>query len=129
MNTTIKGIVQDGLGQGGSFTQLDWVRKQFRDKLGFDPYPGTLNVRVPDMKILATWQTRPCIAIDPAPGFCAARCYRVRLNQTAVAVWIIPVVPGYPNDVMELMAPNCLRDILGVKSGDTLEIKIIEGQE
>jgi riboflavin kinase len=126
MNTTVNGIVQDGLGQGHDFTQLDWVRQQFRDKLGFDPYPGTLNVRAQDAETLAVWQTHPSIAIDPAPGFCAARCYRVRLNQTVIAVWIIPLVPEYPKDLMELMSPNCLRDVLGVKSGDALEIGIIE---
>ncbi len=53
MERVIQGIVQGGLGQGNSFTQLDWVRQQFRDKIGFDPYPGTLNLRVQDRDGLA----------------------------------------------------------------------------
>lgn len=129
MNKLITGIVQDGVGQGGAFTQLDWVRRQFRDKLGFDPYPGTLNVRVRQVETLATWQTLAGISIDPAPGFCASRCHRMRLNGSIAVVWIIPEVPNYPNDLMELIAPNCLRDVLGVKSGDPVKIQIVEELE
>ncbi len=125
MNKTITGIVQDGVGQGSLFTQLDWVRQQFRDKLGFDPYPGTLNVRVPDASTLAAWQACASVSIDPSAGFCAARCYRVELNGQTLAGWIVPVVPGYPNDLMELMAPMSLRQALALKTGDKLAIKIL----
>ncbi|HEX7593320.1 MAG TPA: DUF120 domain-containing protein [Anaerolineae bacterium] len=52
--TGIRGIVCAGQGQGRSFTRLDWVRRQFRDKLGFDPYPGTLNLQI-DAKVDAVW--------------------------------------------------------------------------
>ncbi len=125
MNKTVTGIVQDGVGQGSSFTQLDWVRKQFRDKLGFDPYPGTLNIRVQDAGTLAEWQACSSIAIEPAPGFCAARCYRVELNGQTTAGWIIPVVAGYPDDLMELMAPMSLRQTFALKTGDVISIKIL----
>lgn len=125
MNKVVSGIVQDGLGQGSSFTQLDWVRQQFREKLGFDPHPGTLNVHVQDVGTLAEWQACPGIPIEPASGFCAARCYRVELNGQMIAGWIIPVVPGYPDDLMELMAPMSLRQAFALKTGDVISIKIL----
>jgi riboflavin kinase len=125
MKTIVNGIVLDGLGQGSAFTQFEWVRQQFRDKVGFDPYPGTLNVRAQDAGALAEWQARPGIPIEPAPGFCAARCYRVRLNGAQTAVWIVPDVPGYPNDVMELMAPLALRQALTLKTGDVIAVEFL----
>ncbi len=125
MNKTASGIVQDGLGQGSSFTQLDWVRQQFREKLGFEPHPGTLNVRVSDAGTLAEWQACPSISINPAPGFCAARCYRVELNGQTLAGWIIPMIPDYPNDLMELMAPMSLRQALALKTGDAISVKFL----
>jgi riboflavin kinase len=122
----IQGIVGDGQGKGGFFTQLDWVRRQFRDQLGFDPYPGTLNLRVSDTAKLAAWRTRRGILIEPnSAEDCAAQCYRVEI-QTRAAVWIVPAVPGYPDDLIELIAPVALRAALGLKNGDTAEVRLVE---
>jgi riboflavin kinase len=121
----IQGIVQDGLGQGNSFTQLDWVRQQFRDKIGFDPCPGTLNLRVQDRDGLAGLRAERGIRIEPgAPGFCAAKCFRVKVGDQITAAWIIPEVPGYPDDLVELMAPVRLRDALGLKIGDVVVVRL-----
>ena len=126
MDSQVHGVVRDGLGQGREFTQLDWVRQQFRDKVGFDPCPGTLNVSVQDSATLAEWRASRGIELIPTPGFCAARCYRVRLNETRDAAWIIPDVPGYPNDLIEIMAPVLLRDALELKTGDFVSIRLLE---
>jgi hypothetical protein len=42
--TVLEGCLRSGLGEGAGFTALDWVDRQFRAKLGFSPYPGTLNL-------------------------------------------------------------------------------------
>jgi CTP-dependent riboflavin kinase len=118
------GIVRDGARQAGGFTQLNWVRDQIRAKFNFDPYPGTLNLQIENPGALDAWHTRAGIAIDPAPGYCPARCFRVQLNGKIFAVWLIPDVPNYSRDVIELIAPVCLRDALGVQTGDAVEIEI-----
>ncbi len=74
---------------GRSFTRLDWVRRQFRDKLGFDPYPGTLNLQI-DAKVDAVW------IVPQVPGcredvveLIAAVSLREALHlQDGDAVWI-----------------------------------------
>lgn len=118
------GIVRDGAGQARDFTQLDWVRAQCRAQFGFEPYPGTLNLQIENFDALDTWRARAGIALAPAPGFCPARCFRVQLNRKISAVWIIPDVPAYPRDVIEVIAPVRLRDALGVANGDKIEIEI-----
>ena len=45
---TLLGRLATGIGQGEHFTQLDWARAQFIDRLGIDPYPGTVNMIVDD---------------------------------------------------------------------------------
>ena len=123
----IQGVVQSGLGQGDSFTQLEWVRQQFRDKIGFDPYPGTLNLRVQDRNGLVGLRAERGIRIEPgAPGFCAAKCFRVKIGESVAGAWIIPDVPGYPDDLVELMAPVCLRDTLGLESGDLVPVRLLK---
>ncbi len=121
------GFVQEGRRQGGSFAQLDWVRAQFRERVGFDPYPGTLNVRVANPVGLAIWRARPGIEILPgAPGYCAARCYPVKMGAEIAAAWVIPDVPDYPDDLVELMAPVSLRDTLRLKAGDVVQFKLVD---
>ncbi len=125
----LRGVVCAGKGKAQSFTQLEWVRKQFRGTLGFDPYPGTLNLQVVDSAALAAWRAQPGISIEPSPGYCAAKCFRVHLNGQIDAVWIIPAVSDYPEDAMELIASVRLRDALGIKDGDTIQIQIVEREK
>src|SRR5659263_138521 len=42
----LSGNIITGLGEGQYYISLDGYRTQFIEKLGFDPYPGTLNVRL-----------------------------------------------------------------------------------
>lgn len=120
----IRCIVRDGKGEARKFTQLDWVRRQTRDKLGFDPYPGTLNLHTADGAVLASRATLG-IVIEPEPGFCAARCYHVRVNERVDAVWIVPEVKGYPPDQVELIAPVSLRDTLHLKEGSIVTLELV----
>lgn len=43
---SFKGRVTTGLGEGQYYISLEGYRKQFIDKLGFEPYPGTLNLQL-----------------------------------------------------------------------------------
>ncbi|MEM3054151.1 MAG: DUF120 domain-containing protein, partial [Candidatus Bathyarchaeia archaeon] len=42
----LKGKVFSGTGEGAKFMELPWVKKQMEEKLGFAPYPGTLNIKL-----------------------------------------------------------------------------------
>src|SRR5579864_2735518 len=42
-----EGSVSSGLGRGAQFLSIAWVRRELRQKLGLDPFPGTLNLQVP----------------------------------------------------------------------------------
>lgn len=120
------GTVCSGLGEGAHFTALPWVDDEFRRKLGFAPWPGTLNLRVGGPAWRA-WRAAadawPGIAITPAPGFCPARCFHVLLAGRQPAAAVIPEVEGYPADKLELVAPVALRAALGLVDGDTLHVR------
>ena len=42
----LEGTLFTGLGEGAYYVTRDDYRKQFIEKLGFDPYPGTLNIKL-----------------------------------------------------------------------------------
>ena len=41
-----EGIVTSGLGKGVVFMSMDYYKSNVKEKLGFNPYPGTLNLRL-----------------------------------------------------------------------------------
>jgi len=109
----IRGRLVRGLGEAPAFTQLPWVVEQCRTKLGFEPYPGTLNLTVLPEDI-ALWQAFKAQAgtmlVPPNPSFCDAICRPVSIQEKLAAVTITPRVEGYPRDKLELLAPcNVMR--------------------
>ena len=126
------GRVIAGSGEGARFTQLPWAREAFLTKLGIDPFPGTLNLKIEDADVLRQWQelkTRAGIAVllPPDSEFCRARCYRVLVEGRVRAAIVYPEVPDYPEDQLELIAPVSLRQTLSLEDDDRVELEVIEG--
>jgi phosphoglycolate phosphatase len=122
----IKGRVVDGLGRGAAFTSLPWARRQFVDRAGVEPFPGTLNLRIEDASDLEGWSRVSAAALQrivpPAGQGCEARCLHVRVAGRVPALVVVPEVSGYPSDQVEIVAAIGLRDTLGVQPGDEVEI-------
>ena len=123
----LRGKVTTGKGEARGFTQIPWVRQQLIGKLGFEPYPGTLNVRIEETDGIVAWmalRARPGIDIEPEDGFCAARCYPVDVEGQIRAAIILPLVAGYSADVVEVVGPVSLRDALGLSDGSAVTLAV-----
>ena len=105
------------------------MRKQFIEKLSIDPYPGTLNLEIVDTVSLQTFKELKAtngIEITPEdPSFCSARCYPVLINGQLKAAIVLPLVEGYPENKMELIASENIKKALSVKERDDLEVEIL----
>jgi CTP-dependent riboflavin kinase len=122
----LAGEVVSGAAKAAFFTRLDWVRQQCRQQLGFDPYPGTLNVRVSEKHLAALKGLfrQPGVELaPPTKEFCSARALPVRIGGIAGAL-ILPQqdVRIHDDTVVEIMAPVLIRDALGLSDGSTVEI-------
>ena len=129
METTIlTGRLVTGLGAAVAFTRIDWARRQFFDKLGIDPYPGTVNLMVEDRDELAKWQAvkaAPGITlVSPRKDWCNARCYPARFGDRIAAAIVLPEIADYPAAKVELIAAVGVRDTLGLRDGDPVTIEI-----
>ena len=126
----LSGIIASGAGQGAYFMRLAWVSGAVRGALGFDPYPGTLNVRLPDAENLKSWRDvskrRALVLTPPAPETCGGRLVPVTLARDIAAAVIVPDVTRYGDDVLEVIAPVHLRSRLGLEDGDVLELTMTE---
>ena len=125
---TITGALATGLGQATGFTSLDWARQAFRDRLGIDPYPGTVNMIVTSDQERAAWRlvkTWPGIVLPPPqPDWCNSRCYHARINDRIEAAIVLPEIETYPEDQIELIAAVGVRDTLNLKDGDPVVIHV-----
>ena len=127
---TLRGRLITGSGQGKHFTQREWARAQFLDKLGFDPFPGTINLIVDDPESMKVWNRlmdTPGVRIDnPNPGQhdCDARCYPVSIDGQIDAAIVLPEVAGDSPVQIEIIAAVGVRAALDVDDGDSLRLEI-----
>ena len=118
--------MESGLQKAAFFTNLPWVREQCRNKLGFSPYPGTLNLRL-DSKSLAEWQKIPSAGrprlIPPEDDYCTAKLQPVEIHGISGAVIILPQEYNIHNDrVIEVLAPCNLKEALSLRDSDPLTL-------
>jgi CTP-dependent riboflavin kinase len=126
----IRGLLTSGAGKGQHFTQIDWARRQFIDKLGIDPFPGTVNLTVDGPESISVWdriKSTPGMRIDnpnDGPNDCNARCYQVSIEGRLDAAIILPEVANYSTNRIEVIAPVRVRDALGINDGDSLTLEV-----
>ncbi len=121
----IKGKIVRGLGESGKFLAIDWVNRAVCDTFKFSPFCGTLNIDVKDPAIQKTLkeQAKERIA-SREEGFCDALAFKGVINARYVCGVIIPLVPNYPEQILEIVAPVQLKDALGVDDGDEVELDL-----
>jgi len=124
----IAGRVVSGIGKAAAFTQLEWVRGQCREKLGFEPYPGTLNLEITegDAALLeGLWQKGCLELVPPMDGFCTGKVMRVRVGDIRGAILLPEAsVRVHGDRIIEVLAPVRLKDALGLKEGDGLSLSV-----
>ena len=121
---TVTGKIVSGEKKGAFFTQLDWVQKQCQEKLGFKPFPGTLNLEIKPAKIPhieALIKKRGLELVPPDPDFCAGRVYPVNILGVSGAI-VVPAedVRVHKKNILELIAPVSLKEAMDVDDGDEI---------
>jgi len=130
----LRGEVTSGMGEGRHYISLPGYVEQFVDWLGYEPFPGTLNVELAEESIgrresLAAVEAVP---IDAWEGedrtYGAGSCYPVVLEVDGRrydrAHAIVPDRTHHDDSQLELLAPERLRDELGLEDGDELTVRL-----
>lgn len=123
----LEGEVLSGKGEAAKFIQLPWVMEQIEAKLGFKPYPGTLNIRLTEgsIKLKEVWAAASFgQEISPKKSFCSGRCVKAYLSSGPGCAIVAPQVDNYPQDLVEIIAPMNLRERFRIRDGDLVEINI-----
>jgi riboflavin kinase, archaea type len=120
---SFEGTVYSGKGTGKKFVALPWVQTQIEQKLGFTPYPGTLNIRLTEetkekRKLL---DPKKGLLVKPQTGYYAGVLFRASIECLECAV-VVPLMPNYPGDVLEVISPLYLRGKLGLIDGKRVTV-------
>ena len=128
-----KGRVVSGMGEGAYYMSLDGYKRQFKEKLGYEPYPGTLNIKLTDqilMNCRREISSYPPILIngfrDNSRTYGWVKCYSANINQGAVSNAAVLVLERthYDDSILEVIAPMSLKETLGIKNGDEVSVNI-----
>jgi CTP-dependent riboflavin kinase len=88
-----------------------------------------LNLEIVDPESLQNFKTlkkKRGIEITPEdPSFCSARCYSVLIGGRMKGTIVFPVVENYPENKMELIASQKIKETLSLTTGDILEVEIL----
>ncbi len=129
---TLEGVVFSGLGEGAYYVTREGYRRQFIEKLGFDPYPGTLNLKLTteyDMKTRAELDAYPALEIDgfedEARTFGPVRCFHALINNKVKGGIAYALRSHYNSSVIEVLAPMHLRNELKLKDGYKVKVEVL----
>lgn len=140
----IVGVVVEGMGEGGYYVRIKEYYEQFKKKLGFEPYYGTLNLQLNDLnKELLEENLKNRIPIriigfekeeekengNVKRRFGSVDCYKCIVssldnqeNKVNAAILRIKRT-HHKKNIIEILAAPYLREELNVKDGDRIRIE------
>lgn len=130
-SVTMEGSIFTGMGEGAYYVSKESYRKQIVEKLGFEPYPGTLNVKLTsdyDIKTRQELEAYPAIEVmgfqNEDRSFGLVKCYPAIIGGKVKGALVTALRSHYDASVLEIIAPVCLRKQLGLKDGNKVKIEI-----
>jgi len=133
----VEGIVTSGMGEGRHYISLPGYMRQFDEKLGYEPFLGTLNVELTDDSVrergrLASFEP---ITIEGweddertyGPAYCSPATVESRAGERYEQAHVItPERTHHGDDQLELIAPVKLRDELALEDGSSVTTHVTE---
>jgi len=128
---TLEGTVFTGLGEGAYYITKEPYKQQFIEKLGFAPYPGTLNLKLTteyDLKSRNELDAYPAIEIQGFKNedrtFGVVKCYPAIIGNKVKGALIFALRSHYDASVLEVIAPVCIRKHLNLKDGYNVKVEV-----
>ncbi len=132
---TFRGTVFTGLNEGGYYISLGGYARSFARALGFEPFPGTLNLRLPDEAMIEQRRRLDLMKGIEVPGFNdgkrsygPVKCFKARIAGKRTGAVLAIQRTHYDGSVLEVISPVNLRRSLGLKDGDECSVTAYLGE-
>jgi len=124
----VVGKVVSGRGEGRYYVSLPPYKRRFKKILGFIPYSGTLNIKLD--KVLDIDKLNPIETDDfiyNEKKYFGVKIVPIRISKfrhdlEIEGAIIVPKKTYHPNNIIEIISPIKLRDVLSLKDGDLVKI-------
>lgn len=113
----ITGSVMTGIGEGALYVRRysEWLE----EKLGFRPFPGTLNLIVSRQPA-----SFPLLVVPKGEGLFTVKCAPASINGEVEGAVVRPGKTRHGDDVLEVLAPVNLRERFNLKDGDEVTVSL-----
>lgn len=124
----LEGEVVSGVGEARFFLSLEGYKKRFREEFGFEPFEGTLNLKLKGepLKEYQKLKEEEGILIEgfveKGKRFSSVECFPAEVSGVYCLV-IMPEKTRYERQV-ELVSEKKLRDELGLENGDRVQVTV-----
>lgn len=125
----ISGVVTSGFQEGRYYLSMPGYRNQIKEKLGFAPFPGTLNIRLDEAD---RWKRQHLQQLDPVviSGFSDGRrtygnllAYKCSIGRHECAL-VVPLRTHHGQGILEIISPVGIKKKFGMKDGDRIKITV-----
>ena len=127
----LTGSIISGLGEGAYYMSLKGYTKQFKAKIGYIPFPGTLNIKLNQLQstqIIQQLDELDSVMIEPFSDgkrtYGWVKCFHATLNDSVKCELIRLERTHHDNSVIELISKNNLRKMVKLKTDSKVTIKI-----
>jgi len=125
------GNIISGMGEGAYYMSMKGYTKQFKSKLGYIPFPGTLNVKLKDKKFVEAKRELDAhdgIMID---GFSDekrtygwVRCYPAKINNSVDGMLITLERTHYDDSILELISHTNIKKAAKLSKDSQISIRV-----
>lgn len=121
----IKGKVISGTHKGTYFMSLDVYQDEFREKLKFKPYPGTLNLEISEecAREISKMQDKMGV-IEGTDNYGDVKFLPAKLNRVIEGAILFPIKTQHAPEILEFVAQENLRSKLKLDDGDEVTLEI-----
>lgn len=127
----LSGVLVAGMGEGKYYMSLKGYTKQFVQKIGYIPFPGTLNVKLDKKEHVESLRQLNNLDGTKIDGFSDGKrtygwvkCFACKLNDKVDAQLIMLERTHHDLSTIELISKFEIRKKLALKSGSPISIKI-----
>ena len=126
-----EGEVVSGLFQGAYYISKEGYQRQIIHKLGFEAFPGTLNVKIKEEEYNKRQKLERGLSIrlegfkDEERAFGAARVYPCIINDEEEGAMIVAERSSHDYSVMEIISPRYLRRKMELADGDKIKLAFL----
>lgn len=126
-----EGEVVSGLFQGAYYISKEGYQRQIIQKLGFEAFPGTLNVKIKEEEYNKRQKLErgPSIRLegfkDEERSFGAAKVYPCIINDEEEGAMIVAERSSHDYSVMEIISPQYLRRKMELADGDKIKVAFL----